>query len=157
MNLKTCKGYFRTFANKCHQSEHWLHPISLLSMALLLFLQVINYGDLSGSYSFGDVVVIKGTIYILAIIIVVAINYAPILWLYMIWATPQAMLKFSFTKVLVQRLLSLIARLQTTKAQLYLWLTRKRPFQSGHYSLASLFSLSVVPYHLYSLSCCQLE
>lgn len=156
MNLKTCRNHLLIATDKCIQIGYWLQIIGFFIIAVALLWNVLQL-EITGLHSLGHVAVVKIVIYLLALACVLVVNYAPVFWFYMIGAAPKAMLEFGFVKILVRYLLTLVTRLQTAKIQLHLWLIHKRPFHSGHYSLASLFSLSVVPYHLYSLSCCQLE
>lgn len=103
-------------------------------------------------------VTFKIIIYVLVLFHYTVMVYAPLAWLKMAEVAPRAMLHLQSLRILIRFLNRLISWIvQVVKVRVSSQLTRKRQFSAGKYSLASIFSLSAVPYRLYPLSCCLLE
>jgi hypothetical protein len=150
-----CRRLHR-FADIYERLYPWLQGTCFLVLALLTLWGVVQL-PIPEQYNLLTAVTYKVIIYLVVMGYITILTYGPLLWVHMIEATPQAMLKFGFISLLVQFLFLLVARLQRAKIRPHLWFQGKRPCQSGRYSLANLFSVAAVPYRLYPLSCCQLE
>lgn len=82
---------------------------------------------------------------------------SPALFLHMIEASPRAMRHLQSFRLIIKLMHHCISQVAETVVRARLWLTGKRLFLSGTYSLANLFSVTAVPFRLYPLSCTLLE
>lgn len=123
-----------------------------LAVNIVVFLLEITISPISTSYSIYSLV----AIFIKLIAFAIGVT-SPVWMLHMIEATPRAMRHLQPTELIIKLVYRWIAQATRIVVRARLWLTGKRPFLSGTYSLANMFAVTAVPYRLYPLSCTLLE
>lgn len=104
--------------------------------------------------SFGGEIVHRFLVFLLAIYMVVTtiflpVVYLPTLWLRMLFAAPQTMLRFCIVRVLLTRFIQWLRQLKPspTITKPLTWHSRIVPLLSS----STLFSLSTLPYRLFAI------
>ena len=144
------------FANTYDKYYPIIQKVLRLTMLFLALGSVIVF-PVSPSVGLIPAIIYKIALFFVLVMYLTVLTGAPILWVSMIEHAPGTMARLFPWRILFSFWWQFIAQLCNLIIRLYSRFSQKRLFRSNRYSFASVFSITHVPYRLYSLSCCLLE